>query len=332
MPHSGGGGSSHGGSHHSSSSSHSHGGSGGSSTRHVSKSYFPGSHVYVRYANGMPEYRYSSSPTELKPMSISDCALVLIPAVIMFVICIFMAVRFSLPLSLAGVSDTEPVIEDPYGYLGNTDDLLDTMYEIRNKTGMVPVVISVDNNDWKPYGYSLMSYAYNLYVSMYDDEKHIMIVYSYGSDGSWFGNWYWESMYGDDTDNILYPAKCDKFADDLTDNLLKYDTPAEAINATWREYLPHFIGIYIQWGMFAPAIVFGVFFGFIFIILVISDKTRMKQFAGYQLVERPVVENNVPKTDNCEYCGGLYVISSHLSCPHCGAPLPAHDNTGKRIN
>ena len=330
MPHSGGGGSSHSGSHSSSSSSSSHH---SGRERHTSPIYFPGSYVYVRYNNNRPYYRYSNFPDEDKPFSVKKTMLMFCPVLIFILLfSFFFAVHISKPLSLDGVRDRDPVIEDPYNYLGDASALLDTMYEIRDKTGMIPVVIALDNSEWKPYGQNLVDYAYDLYVSMYRDEKHIMIVYSYADDGSRFGDWYWESMYGDDTDGILYESKSDAFAEDLTDELIACNTPAEAINNTWQKYLPGFIGIHIEPVRLIPVAFMLIWYLVLYFISIATAKQHAKEFEGYSRITNPVIENNIPKEDKCDYCGGLYVISNVFQCPHCGAQLPKHDCFGNRIS
>ncbi len=59
MPHSSGGGSSSGGSHGGSGGGGSYGGGGGG-TFQVSRSYFPGSRMFVRYAGNRPEFWYTN--------------------------------------------------------------------------------------------------------------------------------------------------------------------------------------------------------------------------------------------------------------------------------
>ena len=48
----------------------------------------------------------------------------------------------------------------------------------RDKTGVTPAIITVDNREWKGYYNDLENYAYDRYVNMFPDEKHWLIVYS----------------------------------------------------------------------------------------------------------------------------------------------------------
>lgn len=335
MPHSSGGGSSHGGSHHSSSHSSSRssssGGSSYSSTpsRRVSNSYFRGSRVYVRYVNRRPEYKYCNEGLDRG----------IGPYITVMIICMFFILNGLLgiltsfkyvgPLSDVGVEGSQPEIYDDKNILGDTTILMAALQDFKNETGIVPTVVAIENKDWQDQGYDIETYAYNWYVYHYEDEKHWVILYSeeVGSNDT-FGNWYWEGMQGDYTDSIITSKVADSFTDSLHRDLVagsRY-TKAEAIAKAFNDLHGSLIGMKLDaWTFISSLLKIGVA-SIILVFQIRAYRKSKKEVAGFKEVKGvKMSENNIPLEDNCDYCGGLYVVGTVLKCPHCDAPIPAHN-------
>lgn len=66
------------------------------------------------------------------------------------------------------------------------------------------------------------------------------------------------------------------------------------------------------------AFVFGAFVFIHMFFMVFFNPGYKKEYREAKKCPQYVPE------DTCEYCGGVYVIGTCISCPHCGASLPAH--------
>ncbi len=332
MPHSSGGGSHSGGSHSSHSSSHSSGGgshSGGrSSLPTYSNKPFAGSHRFVYYKNRQPYYYYSKNT---RPESVSVMGRVI---TIMF-LSIFLL--FSIPFWMMSVSVSVPIsqpsdnviyIQDNLDVIDNESSLKRNLERFRDETGVVPAVIT-DDNSWQDYYSSLETYAYDLYVNQFDDEKHWLIVYTSDSSTE-FDDWYFEGMIGDDTSG----AVSSRGEDIMTGNMQKYLTArskydvGQAISSAFDDTLTEIQKPHVEWMAIA---ILAVFCGFplYFIICEILGIISDKRYAsGYRCPDKPVEVK-------CEYCGGTYIKDTHLTCPFCGAHLATeinHDYIRKDID
>jgi hypothetical protein len=227
MPHSGGGGS-HGGGFHGGGS---RGGTG--SGHHISHTYFRGAKRY-RYlkSDGQYEYVYMNSiPSKSDRTSLVTMFGFFI-AIILF-ITIGMAVSIvNPPKKLKGSYDSPGSHILGYSYLDHTEELEESLVEFEETTGICPIVYCTYNVEWITEQ-SLEDYAYDLYLEKFDDEEHFMIVYStdpYNPD-----KWHWESMVGDDTDDILTNSKLKKLGEDLQEDLESGTEPGEALTKYFDE-------------------------------------------------------------------------------------------------
>ncbi|MCF0116143.1 MAG: hypothetical protein HUJ56_12410, partial [Erysipelotrichaceae bacterium] len=132
------------------------------------------------------------------------------------------------PLPLMG--NEKAYIEDNAGILDAKvfEDGFDAFME---NTGIIPSVISVNNEDWQPYYNNLESYALELYLKHFDDEQHFLIVYSEPKEvDPKFNDWYWEAIQGDDTINIITEDTFASFQNDMMTYLVREEyTTSEAI-------------------------------------------------------------------------------------------------------
>lgn len=337
MPHSSGGGSSHSGSHHSSSSSSSRSSSSSShNSIRRSSSYFPGSRVYVRYRNRRPQYIYSNGNPSTGMGAIASILMFMAYLFFTSLFKLFGAVDVPHKINTSDVSSTEIVINDGIDVIDNEDQLRQTLTEFRDKTGIIPAVITIDISDWKEEGYDMEQYAYNTYVYNWSDEKHWLILYSedLNSDGQ-FGTWEWEGMQGDDTDSVLTSYYADRFTDNLHNMFIargSYST-GEAIDKAFSDLSIDIMDTRIDYVTIFMS-VFGISISVVVVIVSWkSQKKRVAEYEGYEEVKNPTMsENHIPIEDTCDYCDGVYVVGSVISCPHCGAAIPAHDQSGKRID
>lgn len=321
MPHSGGGGS-HGGGSHSSGGSHSHssGGSGGSSRYRTSSSYFPGARTYVYYRNRSPVFVYSNG--NLKQASIVRYLLLLFYLPFIFAILSMLITSVHLPKKLHGTEGYDIVIEDNAGILKSTNDLHTKMQEFKDKTGVTPAVITVNNEDWQTYYSSMEQYAYDLYVNRFEDETRFLIVYSEPIvvDDN-FNDWHYELMEGDDTYHIL----TDSCNDIINEKLYKYFTAAskyttdEAISKTFAELTPNIMRLSVAWETVFIGLGMAAFIA-VHMFFMVFFKPK-QPYKTKELTEVPGNTDATPRTQPCEYCGGLYVPGIHLKCPHCGASI-----------
>jgi len=342
MPHSSGGGS-HGGGFHSGgggggySRSSGGGSSSGSSAdfsnTRLSRKPYRGSCTYCYYKNNKPVYVYSSYDAKTHKTTALD----IVAKIILFIILapMFLALSgwswmesFSKPKKLSPPSSKDIIIEDNADIIGSREEkeLKNALKDFYKETGIVPAVVTINNEEWQKDGeqISFTTVAYNAYVDRFKDEKHWLILYSEPEDPDpGFNDWYWEGMQGDDTDDILTLKKTDKFTEDLHDNFLnKKISVGEAITMSFNKL--------------TPGVMKSEFNGFSFVFFILST-AGFVWFTIWDFNIHPIrksilkksfkCKESMPKTEECEYCGGTYLIGYHLSCPFCGAALKAHSYT-----
>lgn len=339
MPHSSGGGSSHGGSHSSSHSSSSWSSSSRSSSssvpaRRVSTSYFRGARTYVRYINGRPDYRYSNQSLTKSITNYIPIIFFLGVFILNGISSIFASTYTVKKLSDAGVENAQVEVFDENDILGDTSNLMNSLNAFKEETGIIPAVLAIENSEWQDQGYDLERYVYNWYVYNWSDEKHWLIVYSeeVGSDDT-FGNWYWEGMQGDLTDSIITVSVADTFTNTCHNNMIaggRY-TKADAIANAFDTIRPGLIGTKVRWGMIVRGALEAGIAGIILFVILKHRKKENDEVKDFKEVKNVQMQpNNIPLEDTCAYCDGVYVVGTVLSCPHCGAAIPAHNPINKQ--
>lgn len=213
MPHSSGGGSHSGGSHSGSGFSSSSSSSGGSSAKHIKHTSFPGARRYVYYENYRPVYVYADydirkGTASGKFFSILGSAVSLLFGIMLLAMC------YDKPQKM----DTSPSysceIVDCAGVIDDADMVQSAIDDFYDETGIPVEVMTVNNEDWQGSYSKLEDFAYDMYVTEFDDEEHWLVVYSEPtSPDPDFNDWYWEGMQGDDTDNIITVDVVDDFKD-----------------------------------------------------------------------------------------------------------------------
>ena len=332
MPHSSGGGShgggSHGGSHHHSSHSRSRSGSSSSTpARRTGSTSFAGAKRYMYYRNHRPVFVYANYDIRKEHKNKLTMRIVLfiffiVPSLFMTASGLFLSGHF--PKKLEANYDTTIVIEDNLGIIQDENGLRQSLQNFYDTTGITPAVAIYPNDVWKDNYSSLEDYAYEDYLTRFNDEKHWLIVYTTELTKDGFEDWNWEAMQGDDTDEILTSKETSFFISSVHDKLLqpgKYSVDG-AIAEAFDELTPIVMKKYLSPMMSIVTLIFeSIFIG---VILLMMDF-------------HPIRENNYKKAvecdpkfvdqEACEYCGGIYVIGMQTTCPHCGAPVKPHDYT-----
>lgn len=323
MPHSSGGGSHGGGSHGGSHGGYhggSHGGGRGAATRTSSK-YFSGSKKYVYYRNRRPVYVYSDDRQLTNQKLIENPGLIIFYIPFLFTIFFGMKFGLNIPHKITMDYRSEVIIEDNAGVLENEDELMQVMTEFRDKTGVTPMILTVNNEDWMGRYYDLEKYAYEAYVTRFYDEKHWLIVYSQPEypDSDWV-DWYWEGMQGDNTDFVVTEGMADTFRDELQVGLYQLEArPVDVSMANaFRSAIEYSSHIHVDTEEMMMSIVMLIFISFhAFFMLGIHPNAG--KYKNAFMVPLDTTE------DTCMYCQGVYVVGTCIECPHCGAPIRAHN-------
>ena len=337
MPHSGGGGSHSGGSHSSShsSSSHHHSSSGGSSSgssRRTSYTPFPGAKRFLYYKDRTPHFVYANYDIRKKNvvsmvLGIIIFSAFMIPALFALIYGTKQAVNVPKKLTYFEDRDKRPeyVIEDDLDVLEDEKALKKSMKEFYETTGIVPAVITVENSEWKADYSNMEQYAYDQYVNRFHSaEVYVLIVYSSETKDDGFDDWHYEIMLGDDTEHIFTDKRTREFNEALNKRFLersKYSVD-DAIAKTLDEYRPK-----VMKTSFEPVsiiiwvIVFFVFAacGVPFLIVGLKPEKIPEEYKTAQPCDLTVVYQEA-----CNYCGGVYIIGMHTSCPYCGAAITPH--------
>lgn len=353
MPHSSGGGSHSGGSHSGSGFSSSSSSSGGSSAKHIKNTSFPGARRYVYYENYRPVYIYADydirkGTASGKFFSILGSAVSLLFGIMLLAMC------YDKPQKM----DTSPSysceIVDCAGVIDDADMVQSAIDDFYDETGIPVEVMTVNNEDWQGsyskledfaydmyvtefddeehwqgYYSDLENYAYDLYVNHFADESHWLIVYSTpdgysSSDG--FEDWYWEGMQGNDTDDVLTESVTNSFNDELQKNLTartRY-TVSSAISTSFDDLTPTVMKSKVNWTMLFTSIAILAFVC-LHACLMIGINPKARKYAK----AKPCSDAAQEKA--CEYCGYTYVVDTCTECPHCGAPIPPEDQPGARF-
>lgn len=97
--------------------------------------------------------------------------------------------------------DTSPSysceIVDCAGVIDDADMVQSAIDDFYDETGIPVEVMTVNNEDWQGSYSKLEDFAYDMYVTEFDDEEHWLVVYSEPtSPDPDFNDWYWEGMQG----------------------------------------------------------------------------------------------------------------------------------------
>lgn len=355
MPHSGGGGSHSGGGHSGgghSGGSHSSGSGGGGRSVRVSSTPFSGCHTYAVYdKQGNSKIVYSDSSNyhveKTKKDLISGTifgSVFMIPGIVeliviivLFISCFHLGVRkTNVPKSV----DNTVYIYDYMDMISDEEEvtLQETLEEFRDKTGIIPAVEFTVDELWN-YDYEDMeAFAYNEYVTTFDDEYHLLIVYSYGAvnDATNFNEFHWESMWGDNLSKTA-SSKDEKYlAKKIQANLTKANGSevANAIGISFDKFYGRLNekGFRFDSGKLIISLFLLVHGGIFFaagLLIVVSTRSdyKMSKESG----EATYKIKGVPEVMQCSYCGTSYYKGTIGSCRNCGASIGDETQTSYNL-
>ena len=308
MPHSGGGGSSGGGYHGGSSS-------GSSSGPRISSKPYAGSHRYVYYYHHHPYYYYSTKKAVTKK---SDLIYIVFFCGLFLAIGIFLIVTaFVTPKKLSNTNQFNNYVNDDAGFIVDDDKVLASLNEFKERTGVPTTVVTFHNDDWNG---DFRNYLYNYYTKKYSDEYHLVIGYSALPNGS---DWYFDTMFGDDTGDVFGSSNEGKFTKSIYNMLQAGGTTFESALLTELENTKDYLMVpYISYPTLGVGISFTVVSGGVLAYDIATFDKKLKRNVSYEVKENA-------KEYKCEYCGNTYVVSTLRSCPHCGAAISFYEDDGK---
>ena len=260
---------------------HSSGHSSGSNSRGTipfSTIYFLGAtrYHYINSKGRECTFYYKGRPSRVKASGI--IGLVAILAVMIILSCVIPMLLIPRKLSDSFCIPKDSYYEDNASIINNQDELTASLAAFYDKTGVQPYIYTLKNTSFpSSYGKitptSLENYAYDLYLSIFKDEGHWLIVFVEYENSSFA----WIDMHGDYTDNIINDDFFEDFQNDMQEYLESEPlTHAEAIklafdNATTRALKPTFSTV-------MPIVIFLGVFLVIIVVLVIQIVQSVKQY------------------------------------------------------
>ncbi len=124
------------------------------------------------------------------------------------------------PLDKSYVSpDTH--IYDTAGVMSDETELEKSLSDFEKKTGICPVVLTVDDEYWTEDYNQLVDFSLDYYNQTFSDEQHYLVVYSQpeGTADRNDVNWAWEAIQGDETDPVITVNNAVKFEKKLQNGL-----------------------------------------------------------------------------------------------------------------
>ena len=190
--------------------------------------YYAGSRIPIKDPNdGTDRYLGSAS---LAKTNKNFARSIVITTIIALFVNFFLVVGFKLSTTKLESSEfMESVISDDAGVIADKTELDGLLNEYRELTGIVPVVYTVYEEDWKATGAnSLSQYALYKYMALTSDELHFVIVYSVPKDNTSNANKI-AAVQGNETDDIITTAMYWKFLGTVKLGTLKGDDPGKAL-------------------------------------------------------------------------------------------------------
>lgn len=351
MPHSMGGGSSSGGSHHGSSShgSSSHGSSGSSRPR-VSHSYYSGSYSYVHYDIRNKRYStiYTSRPVAVlneeaeRNKKIKKPALIIVSVLAIALVLYILSAGLSPRIKVMGVPKEDINIVDNANFFNSEGKqrVKEALIQFYDKTGIATEVVTCTYQDWKDKFTTLEVYAEYLYVTTWDDEKHLLILICDLHDEPMSNDdWLFETMLGDDTDKALREYEQGKFVDNIHAGLWRSGTDRDVTGAYLAKAIIKTINEMDGTSLSMDAIIdrfdecyylfYFIFFGFM-MILQLPTKVYNDYVPASGRGEDGNDSMSKPIAVHCDYCNGTYLLGSVTQCPYCAAPAVTAEDYRKQ--
>jgi len=131
-----------------------------------------------------------------------------------------------------------PCVHDNIGIIDNEEELVSTLNEYCDTTGICPVIHTVYIEDWIGQYSSLEDYTFDAYVNEFSDEQHFVIVYTiseadadaYADGEKYVPDYAWEAVQGDETDPVITESNFRHFGSLVQDALESGKGPGTAFN------------------------------------------------------------------------------------------------------
>ena len=188
----------------------------------VGGKFYAGSRIHLNDPNdGTDRYLGSAS---LAKTNKNFARSIVITTIIALFVNFFLGVGFKLSATKLDSSEyLLPVISDDAGVISDKTELDGLLSEYRELTGVVPVVYTVYEEDWKATGAnSLSQYALYKYMALTSDERHFVIVCSVPKDKT-SKAYKIAAAQGNETDNIITTAMYWEFLGTVKLGTLKGD-------------------------------------------------------------------------------------------------------------
>lgn len=310
MPHSSGGG--HGGGFHGGGF---HGGHGGRSSKpQLSRHYSPGYHRYSYMLGGRTRYVYGDKSYSTR--NTVSCCIGFWVSVLFCILMPGIVLTIDSNSSHTHVKGTHDVqILDSVNVFTNAEEaeLKNVCEKFYSKSDISITVLTVKNSSWIGNG-SLEKFAYHTYVTKFGtDETRWLIVYSTPDTPD--GQWYWEGMQGNHTDDRLTGARTDKFNRDFQKRLKKGEAPGTALAASISSLTGYIDKFVIDWGNTIAYLVCGGLFA---LVLIPITGLSIPEVLGKKLEDSP--------TYTCPYCHHSCYEDIVVRCPICKRSLSGNED------
>lgn len=196
---------------------HSSGGNGGNNRLPYSNKAFPGAtrYHYINSHGTMCFFYYAGTPTRVGRSGIVSIAIIL--AIALIIASIIPAFIIPRKISSHYCHPTDSYYIDNAGIVSNAEALNTSFSAFYEKTGIQPVLYTLKADDFPSrYGtvtqYSLEDFAYDLYLDLFSDEGHWLIVFVEFDKDPYFG---WIDMHGDNTETVINDGFFEGFQNDM---------------------------------------------------------------------------------------------------------------------
>ena len=234
------------------------------------------------------------------------------------------------PTKIVQYGEKSIFIDDDIDCLEDEAALYETMNDFYKTTGIRTAILTVSNDSWKTDPGTLVDYAYDAYVNTFrHNEKCWLLVYSETVDEDGFVEWYWEGMQGDETDDILTESVTKVFNEKLQKNLLQREKMSvdEAFVSAFESIIPIAMKPHYDIRIITICLLVS---GIMEFIIVYGFLTSLKPVKTMYYRKAIPCDLEIIDQEPCNYCGGIYIVGLHQTCPHCGAEVPVKEAADKQ--
>lgn len=207
-------------------------------------------------------------------------------------------------------------VEDTIDLLTDEEEarIVKTFEKVYEKSGM-PIMLYVDDDEWKNHYDSIEVRSESLYYSMSDDEAGMLIYFSSAwSDDFW--DWQYDCYCADDTVKCFSDSTFDLFLNAFQKKMAKGNL-ADTIEFAWNCVYNDLVKNTVDWMAILfvmPFLLVGSALLYASIADIVNSKSRSDYFKAHpEIISAPKMmvypecpkcgAPNSEKKDVCEYCG-----------------------------